>query len=153
MAATSFSRTLTATADAETCWKVLTDVSRVASWVSIIDDVVELEPLARYTAVLTDKVGPFRLRADLSVEVPEVTAPHRIRIVAAGEDRQVASRIAIDATLEIADAGTGRADISVNGTYAVVGRVASLGAGTIRQKAAKILDEFFTRAGRDLGAA
>jgi uncharacterized protein len=152
MAATSFTRTLTAASDPETCWKVLTDVTRVASWVTIIDDVVELEPLARYTAVLMDKVGPFKLRADLAIDVPEAEAPRRIRIVAAGEDRQVASRIGIDATLEITPAGDGRSQIDVNGTYSVVGRVAALGAGTIRQKAAKILDEFFSRAGQDLGA-
>jgi hypothetical protein len=36
--------------------------------------------------------------------VPEVEAPHRIHVTAAGEDWQVASRIAIDATLEIKDA-------------------------------------------------
>jgi uncharacterized protein len=153
MATSSFSRTLATTSDAATCWTVLTDVSRVAGWVSVIDDVVELEPLAQYTAVLMDKIGPFKLRANLAVKVPEVDAPHRIHITAAGEDRQVASRITIDATLEIKSTETGTAEVDVTGTYSVSGRVASLGSGQIKTKAAKILEEFFTRAGRDLGTA
>lgn len=153
MASERFSRTLATASDAETCWAVLTDVSRVAGWVSVVDDVVELEPLARYTAVLMDKVGPLKLRADLAVEVREVDAPHRIRITAAGEDRQVSSRIAIDATLEIKNADGGNAEVDVNGTYSVVGRVAALGSGTIKKKAAVILEEFFARAGQDLGTA
>jgi hypothetical protein len=61
MATNSFSRTLATTSDAETCWTVLTDVSRVAAWVSVLDDVVELEPLAQYTAVQAGPAGPGRL--------------------------------------------------------------------------------------------
>jgi uncharacterized protein len=153
MATSSFSRTLATTSDAETCWAVLTDVSRVAGWVTVIGDVAELEPLAKYTAVLMDKVGPFKLRADLAIEVPQVDAPRRIHITAAGEDRQVASRIAIDATLEIKSAGTEDAEVDVNGSYSVTGRVASLASGQVKRKADKILEEFFTQAGQELGTA
>jgi carbon monoxide dehydrogenase subunit G len=153
MATNNFSRTLATTSDAQTCWTVLTDVSRVAGWVTVIGDVAELEPLAKYTAVLMDKVGSFKLRADLAIEVPEVDAPHRIHITAAGEDRQVASRIAIDATLEIKSAGTEGAEVDVNGSYSVTGRVASLASGQVKRKADKILEEFFTQAGQELGTA
>src|SRR5690349_2524812 len=125
MATESFSRTLATTSDAGTCWAVLTDVSRVAGWVTVVGEVNGSERLAKYSTVLTDKVGPFKLKADLDIKVPEVEAPHRIRITAAGEDRQVASRIAIDATLEIKDAGPGGAEVDVSGSYSVTGRVAS----------------------------
>ena len=47
MAAESFSRTLATTSDAGTCWAVLTDVSRVAGWVTIVGEVNEIEPLAK----------------------------------------------------------------------------------------------------------
>ena len=153
MATNSFSRTLATTSDAETCWATLTDVRRVAGWVTVIGDVVELEPLANYTAVLQDKVGPFKLRADLAIDVPEVDAPNRIHITAAGEDRQVGSRIAIDATLEIKNAGTEGAEVDVNGSYSVSGRVASVGSGQVKRKADKILEEFFAQAGKELGTA
>jgi len=153
MAAESFSRTLATTSDAGTCWAVLTDVSRVAGWVTVVGEVNEIEPLAKYSTVLMDKVGPFKLKADLDIKVPEVEAPHRIRITAAGEDRQVASRIAIDATLEIKDAGPGGAEVDVSGSYSVTGRVASMASSQVKRKADKILEEFFTQAGQELGTA
>ena len=153
MATHSFSRTLATTSDAGTCWAVLTDVSRVAGWVTVVGEVNEIEPLAKYSTVLMDKVGPFKLKADLDVRVPEVEAPHRIRITAAGEDRQVASRIAIDATLEIKDAGPGGAEVDVSGSYSVTGRVASMASSQVKRKADKILEEFFTQAGQELGTA
>jgi carbon monoxide dehydrogenase subunit G len=153
MATESFSRTLATTSDAGTCWAVLTDVSRVAGWVTVVGEVNEIEPLAKYSTVLMDKVGPFKLKADLDIKVPEVQAPYRIRITAAGEDRQVASRIAIDATLEIKDAGPGGAEVDVSGSYSVTGRVASMAPSQVKRKADKILEEFFTQAGQELGTA
>jgi len=153
MATHRFSRTLATTSDAGTCWAVLTDVGRVAGWVTVAGEVSEIEPLARYATVLMDKVGPFKLKADLDIKVPEVAAPRRIRITAAGEDRQVASRIAIDATLEIKDAGPGGAGVDVSGSYSVTGRVASMASSQVKRKAEKILEEFFTQAGQELGTA
>jgi carbon monoxide dehydrogenase subunit G len=130
---------------------VLTDVPRLVSWVSIVDDAKELAHLERYTAVLLDRIGPFKLRADLDITVSEVEAGRHIRVQASGEDRQVASRIGIDATLDLTQSDGGATTVSVEGTYEVVGRVATLGAGMIKQKATKILDEFFGRAGAELG--
>ena len=121
MATESFSRTLATTSDAGTCWAVLTDVSRVAGWVTLV--------VSNWEHGLAE------------VRVPEVEAPHRIRITAAGEDRQVASRIAIDATLEIKDAGPGGAEVDVSGSYSVTGRVASMASSQVKRKADKILDK------------
>jgi carbon monoxide dehydrogenase subunit G len=41
--------------------------------------------------------------------------------------------------------------LSVDGCYEVAGRVATLGAGTIRKKADKLMDEFFGNMKRTLG--
>jgi carbon monoxide dehydrogenase subunit G len=50
---------------------------------------------------------------------------------------------------ELPDGGS---RVGVTGSYEVVGKVATMGAGMIRQKAAKILDEFFAHAVAALGA-
>lgn len=149
----TFSRQLEVTADAATSWAVLTDVPRLVSWVSIVDDAKELAHLERYTAVLLDRIGPFKLRADLDITVSEVEAGRHIRVQASGEDRQVSSRISIDAALVLAQPAGGPTTVNVDGSYEVVGRVATLGAGMIKQKATKILDEFFGRVGDELGVA
>ena len=152
MPSMNFSRELTVSADASTCWTVLTDVPRLVDWVSIVDDAKEISPLESYSAVLLDRLGPFKLRADLDIAVSEVETGRHIRVRAAGEDRQVSSRIAIDATLTLAPTEGTATVLLIDGSYEVVGKVATLGAGMIRQKAAKILDEFFDRAAAELGA-
>lgn len=128
----------------------MTDVHRVADWVEVVGDVDELEYLSRYRATLTDRLGPFRLSADLDVEVVEADAERLIRFVADGEDRQVASRILIEAQLGLA-AGDPGTTVSVEGKYEVTGRVATLGASMIKSKGEKILDQFFTAAENELG--
>ena len=152
MTTAAFERTLEVERGPEEVWKTLTDVQRVAAWVSIVESVTEQEPLARYRAVLKDQVGPFKLRADLEITCPRVVAGELVEIRASGEDRQIGSRISVDATLSLLPAEQGSM-IRVAGTYEVAGRVATLGSGTINRKATKIIEQFFGAAGEALGAA
>lgn len=127
-------------------WDVLTDVQRVASWVTVVGEVEEIEHLARYRTVLADRLGPFKLAADLAVAVTDLDEPNRITLRADGEDRQVASRIQIDASMSLASDGASTT-VDVTGRYEVTGRVATLGASMIKTKGEKILDEFFAAVG------
>lgn len=152
MPATAFERDITVSADRQRCWLVLTDVPQLVDWVSIVHDATEIARLEKYTAVLMDRLGPFRLRADLAIDVCEVLPGEHIRVRANGEDRQVSSRIGIDAVLIIDELPDGGSRVGVTGSYEVVGKVAAMGAGMIRQKAAKVMDEFFAQAASALGS-
>ncbi len=150
MPAASFSRELQLAKPAQLCWATLIDVPTLVSWISVLDEAREIEPLRRYDAVLTDKVGPFRLRADLDITVSDIQPGSRARLRACGEDRQVGSRITVEAEARLVDGRAG-ASLVVRGSYEVVGRVATLGAGTIRKKADKLMDEFFRNVKLALG--
>jgi uncharacterized protein len=132
-------------------WAVVSDIPTVLSWISIVEAVEELAPGERFGVVLADKLGPFKLRADLNVVVGEREAGKSIRARGDGEDRQIGSRLVIEVALvlEERDAST---QLDVSGSYEVTGRPASLGAGAIRKKAANILAEFFASAERRLDA-
>lgn len=151
MPTATFSRSLTVGTPPEVAWNTLVDVRTLVSRVSILDEAVEHEPLARYSAVLADRLGPFKLRADLAITVDEVDAPRLIAVRAAGEDRQAASRIGVRATVRLEPVADGTR-IDITGNYEVAGRVATLGAGTIQKKAERVLDEFVASAARDLAA-
>jgi carbon monoxide dehydrogenase subunit G len=153
VASEQFARELVVPADPGRCWEVLTDVRRLASWVTIAHDAVELERLARYTAVLQDKLGPFKLRAPLDIQVEVLEDGRRVRMQASGKDAQVNSQISVDAILELRPTGEGGTAVSTAGSYQVVGRVATMGGGVIRKKAEKILEEFFTNAESELASA
>lgn len=116
----------------------------------MVGDVDELEHLSRYRASLEDRLGPFRLTADLDVEVTDLEEGSLIRFVADGEDNQVASRIVVRAEVRLS-AQNGGTDVEVEGEYEVTGRVATLGSSMIRNKGDKILAEFFTAAEGALG--
>lgn len=147
----SFDRRMELATPVDAVWTTVTDVERLVTWISILRAARELEPLASYTAVLEDRLGPFRLRADLDVRVSEVDAPHTLTVRADGEDRQVGSRIAVSGTLTLTGSGQATA-LTITGEYEVTGKAASLGSSSIRKKASTILDQFCDRVAAELGS-
>ena len=146
----SIEREFAVAASRAVVWERLMEVPTVASWLPILHSVAEVEPLVRYEAVLEDKVGPFALRADLGIEVVTMDEPTEVAVRARGEDRQVRSRIMIDATVRLHDESPELTRIRLSGSYEITGRVATLGAGVIRSKAAKLIDAFCTQAANGL---
>jgi len=144
-----FARTIRLDASPDAVWDAVLDVRRVASWLSIVRDVRDVDPPRRYAALLEDRLGPFAMRADLDITV-EIREGRRMHVSAAGEDRQVASRIAATIELEVEPDGAGTS-LEVSGRYEVTGKVATLGAGAIRKKGDRILQEFFDNASKELG--
>jgi carbon monoxide dehydrogenase subunit G len=134
--------------DRDTVWRIVSDIPSVLSWISIVGSAEEVEPGARYRALLEDRMGPFRLRADLDIAVDERVEGERIRAHADGEDRQIGSRLIIAVTLALADEEGAGTAVDVSGSYEVTGRPATLGASSIRKKASKVLAEFFASAER-----
>jgi carbon monoxide dehydrogenase subunit G len=145
----SFERQFETPRPAEECWAVLTDVDRLAGWVGIVGQVITRTPLVAYGASLEDRMGPFRLRADLDIRVTEREVPAHIRFRASGQDRQVGSRLTVDAGMHLVP-NAGRTIVRFDGTYSVEGRVATLGGPMIRHKADAILDQFLSRAEEEL---
>ena len=144
-----FAKTIRLDASPDAVWAAVRDVHRVASWLSIVREVRDVDPPRRFAALLEDRLGPFAMRADLDLTV-DTREPRGLHVSAAGEDRQVASRIAATIDLGIEPDGAGTS-LKVTGKYEVTGRVATLGASAIRKKGDKILEEFFDKAAKELG--
>lgn len=153
MPRSEFGRELTVSATPARAWETLIDVPVLVSWISVLEQAEEQEHLQRYTAVLLDRLGPFKLRADLAITLSDVRTEEHVTVHAEGEDRQVGSRLVVDATLDLEPAGDGGTTVRVDGVYEVTGKVAAMGGGTINKKAEKIIAEFFSNAEKVLGAA
>ncbi len=148
MPAEEFRRDLVIDLPRPKAWEMLLDVETVASWVGLVGRVRELSPLSHYRAELRDRVGPFRLRADLEIEIKQLDEGSKVVLEVEGEDRQVRSRIKVDVTLRLLDGEEGATALRMEGRYEVTGRVATLGASLIRHKAETILDEFCAAASK-----
>jgi carbon monoxide dehydrogenase subunit G len=64
-----FAKTIRLDAGPDAVWDAVNDVRRVASWVSIVREVRDVDPPRRYAALLEDRLGPFAMRADLDIAV------------------------------------------------------------------------------------
>jgi carbon monoxide dehydrogenase subunit G len=142
-----FHETIQLAAPPEAVWATVSDIPTVLSWISIVEAVEEVDPGRQFRVVLADKLGPFKLRADLNVVVGEREPGSSIRARGDGEDRQIGSRLIIEVALALKERNAST-ELNVSGSYEVTGRPASLGAGAIRKKAANILAEFFRSAER-----
>ena len=146
-----FHETIQFDAPRDAVWTIVSDIPTVLSWISIVEAVEEIEPGERFGVVLADKLGPFKLRADVNVVVGERVPGSSIRARGDGEDRQIGSRLIIEVALALEERD-GATQLDLSGSYEVTGRPASLGAGAIRKKASNILAEFFASAERSLDA-
>lgn len=150
MPSAQFSRTLDVASPPGRCWSILTDVSRVGGWVTVVGEVHEIERLKRYQAVLRDQLGPFKLLADVDVDVTDLEEERSIHFRGNGQDRQVGTTINVFARMQLEPTVSGTT-ITIDGSYSVLGSVATMGGSTIRKKADTIIEEFFTAAARELG--
>jgi carbon monoxide dehydrogenase subunit G len=148
-----FERTVNLGSDMERCWSVLTDVEELVSWVEVLHSAREVERLRSYTAVLESRVGPFNLRADLSISVDVIEDGTVVAVRANGRDRAINSQIEIEGQLRLAPLPDGGTSLSVSGKYQVTGRATSLGAGIARKKGDAAVNQYVTGAERTLGSA
>lgn len=153
VARNEFRREIAVASTPEETWQVITTVPVVVGWVDIVEDAVEVEPLSKYTAVLMDRLGPFKLRADLDIDIFDVVVGKSLSGKASGEDRQVGSRLTIEGSVNLEPRDPSGTMVTVEGSYEVSGKVASMGSGTINKKAEKIMEDFFATAVAALGPA
>jgi carbon monoxide dehydrogenase subunit G len=137
----------------EAAWDLLRDVPRLSACIPKVSDVQALEPDKRYTAVVSDKIGPFSLTVPVKIEVESVEPPRRIAATLTGDDKRGQARV--KGTLE-ATAEPGADDSStalvLSMRMEILGRLASLGAVPIRRRADDIFNEFVQRVRTELGA-
>src|SRR5690242_8804889 len=122
-------------------WETLVDFRRIAACVPGCEDVEEVEPLARYRAMMRQRVGPFRLDVPLEIEVHDVRPGEAIRARARGRDRltQTAVNASLSVTLTLDGAGT---RLAVATDLQVAGKVAALGHSVIKRRSEENFAEF-----------
>jgi carbon monoxide dehydrogenase subunit G len=122
-------------------WDFLWDVPQLASCVPGASDVRTVEAGKRYTAVVAEKVGPFKVRFPLDIEVLEVQPPGRLRARAGGRDAAMDGlvKVELDVALAPADGGT---TLRLAADVAVLGKLGTLGHSVIVRKSGEIVDHF-----------
>jgi carbon monoxide dehydrogenase subunit G len=122
-------------------WEFLWDVPRLAACIPGATDVRAIEDGKRYAAVVADKVGPFRVKFPLEIEVLESRAPEHLHARAGGRDTAVDGLVKVDLDVVLTDLeeGTG---FRLAADIAVLGKLGTLGHSVIVRRGNDIVDRF-----------
>ena len=132
---------IVANVDPEQVWQFLWQVERVAACVPGCSNVEVVEPQQSYRAVVSEKVGPFRVSFPLAISVTDTEPPRRLRVEATGRDAKVASSLKGVLDLRLSEQGAGQTEIAINADVAVLGKLGTLGQSVIIRKANENLDK------------
>ena len=125
----------------EKVWQFIWDVDRFIACVPGCKDAKTIEDGKRYSAIMTEKVGPFKVEFPTTIEVLEREELTRIKAQASGADNKIGSRMKIDLDVNLRADG----DKTILGFTAgvdILGKLAALGHGIIKRKADQVLEEF-----------
>jgi uncharacterized protein len=122
-------------------WDFLWDVPKLAACIPGARDVRTVEEGQRYTAVVGDKVGPFRVQFPLQIDVLEVEPPTRLRARAGGRDAAVDGIVKVDLDVSLAPVAGGTA-LRLLADISVLGKLGTLGHSVIARKGTDIVERF-----------
>ena len=137
----------------EAIWPLFFDVARVAALIPGCEQLEEKEPLTLYSAVMKQKVGPFKMEAPAEVRVEEMVPPSRLRARARGRDRITGTTMDVQLDVSLAREEGGGTRLIVDSALVVAGRLASLGYPIVKKKADEMFTEFERRLRQELGVA
>lgn len=140
-------------ADAAAIWLVFFDVRRIAPLIPGCENVEETTPLAAYSAVMKQKIGPFRIDVPTVIVVEERDEPRRVRVRATGRDRITGTTLDVVLAVALESAPEGGTRLEVDSTLLVAGRLATLGYPVVKKKSEELFAEFEKRLRAELGIA
>jgi carbon monoxide dehydrogenase subunit G len=126
----------------EQVWQFLWQVDRVAACIPGCSNVEVVEPQKAYRAVVSEKVGPFRVSFPLAIAVTEAEAPRHLRAEATGRDAKVASSLKANLDVTLAEPAPGKTDVRLLADISVLGKLGTLGQSVIIRKANDEMDRF-----------
>ena len=103
-----FQHTIRIDAPPARVWDFLWDVEQLARCIPGCEEAKVIEPHVRYTALVTDRVGPLKLKMPLDLVVQSAEEGRRLHVVGTGKDSALGSSVRLDIQAELApqDAGT-----------------------------------------------
>jgi uncharacterized protein len=129
----------------ERVWPVMVDIGRIAACIPGLEQIQEHEKLKRYSAVMKQKIGPFKLEVPAEITVEEHQEPDFVRARAFGKDRFTGTTMDVVLNVRLAPFAGSGSRLEVDATLQVAGRLASLGYSVIKKKAEENFAEFETR--------
>jgi uncharacterized protein len=133
----------------QAAWALIRDVPRLSGCIPNVAGLKVLEPNKRYSAVVAEKLGPFKLQVPVQIELLSVEDQSRITAELSGNDSRGQARVkgTLEAGLAPLESGT---RLALSMQLEVLGKLAALGAAPMRRRADEIFNEFVRRVRAEL---
>lgn len=125
----------------EALWTLLFDVTRVAGLIPGCSDVQERDPLKDYSALIRQKVGPFKFEMPCEIVVNEYVENERVGITATGRDKKTATGVSVKLILLLGEEDD-KVSIDIDADIQISGKLATLGFPIVKKKCTEIFREF-----------
>ena len=136
-----FEKQVTVEAPRQTVWAFLWDTARLAACVPGCDTVEEVEPYKRYHATVQDRVGPFKVKVPLVIDVLEAAAPSRLVARANGRDASVQSLLKVELNLDLVAIDPQHTALQFHADVSVMGKLGTLGHSVIVRRGDAIIEQ------------
>lgn len=136
-----FQKEVAIDAPREKVWKFIWDVDRFIACVPGCKEAKTLEEGKKYSAIMVERVGPFKVEFPTTIEVLERDELSHIKAQASGADNKIGSRMKIDLDVHLSEQDN-KTVVSFVAGVDILGKLAALGHGIIKRKADQVLDEF-----------
>lgn len=135
-------------ATASQLWAIFFDVKRVAALIPGCENVVEVEGLKEFSAVMRQKIGPFKLEVPTRIDIDSYDPERQVSLKAAGSDKATGTTIDVGMVVNLDEQRDGErvlCKLDVSATMQVAGRLASLGYPIVRKRSEQLFAEFEQR--------
>jgi carbon monoxide dehydrogenase subunit G len=135
-------------ASASELWKIFFDVQRVAALIPGCENVVEVEPLKEYSAVMRQKIGPFKLEVPSRIVIESHNVERQVVLRATGSDKFTGTSIDVRMDVELEEQRSttpAECKLGVDASMQVAGRLASLGYPIVKKRSEELFAEFERR--------
>ena len=126
----------------EKVWEFLWDIERLARCLPGCEEVKEVEPHQRYAVTVGERVGPFKVRFEMDVQVVEQQPQKLVRLKAVGADKKMGASNRVELEVKLEELASGGTALDVVADIQVMGRIASLGQVMIKRKAQDVVEKF-----------
>ncbi len=124
-------------------WSILFDVERVAAMIPGCEEVQEHAFREHYSAVIRQKLGPFKFNMPSEVTVVEYVENERVAVKANGKDKKTGTQALVDLLLVIADGEPGEgSSLQIDAEIQISGKLATLGFPVVKKRCNEIFSEF-----------
>ncbi|ANN79683.1 CoxG family protein [Bordetella flabilis] len=135
-------------ATASQLWAIFFDVKRVATLIPGCENVVEVEKLKTFSAVMRQKIGPFKLEVPTRIDIDSYEIERQVSLKAIGTDKATGTTIDVRMVVNLDEQRDGDdvlCKLDVSASMQVAGRLASLGYPIVRKRSEQLFAEFEAR--------